>query len=104
MGWNKIAEAGVPNKDGRYFVLYTFEKNVVSCGKHCRRNVPGVSNFFHGKWTALTDEMMITHWMDVPGLPDEELEIDDSDEKVKEMKEKTRSMTPEDFMQLMRSR
>lgn len=60
---------GVPEKNGRYFILVEFKDPVMMSESSIvtRRGVPMVSNYTLEKgWMSAIPEMIVTHWMEVP--------------------------------------
>lgn len=71
MDWIKIEES-LPEKDGRYFVLLTFDKPCICNGEKVRKNIPFAVNFtLHNGWMNHGVGEVITHWMEVPILQKE---------------------------------
>lgn len=66
MQWIR-AKDRLPEKMGRYLILVTFQIPVKVNEKICRRDIPFVNNFDPKKgWRGLTDEMVVTDWMEIP--------------------------------------
>ena len=69
-------KSGVPEVDGRYFILVDFKGPVMSAelGKIWRERLPMVSNYTVKRgWFCNLPEMTVTHWMEVPKVEEASL-------------------------------
>lgn len=74
VGWISIKEK-LPEKTGRYLVLMSFEDPVICNEKKVRKNIPFVTNYrFPRGWMIETSDGKVTHWREIPDLPQEEEE------------------------------
>lgn len=68
--WNRV-EKMLPQEDGRYFILVDFEDPVMCLGVIAKRGFPMTSNYRKKKgWMGTLPEMVVTHWMVIPGVED----------------------------------
>lgn len=64
------AKKNPPKKEGRYFILATFERPCISINSIIRENFPFVSNFTFSKgWISVISEQTVNYWMEIPPAP-----------------------------------